>query len=112
MKWPRTKESSIFGNPSRRGGTFCTRKSIAIAASFLVLASCAPSIDKESCISEYAQRGGTEQIVRWGYQFCRIAADESKSSKERSDALCAVKKIPSTPTELAFRQVVAECRKR
>jgi hypothetical protein len=78
----------------------------------LLLPSCSPSISKDDCVSEYAQKGGTEQIVRWGYQLCNIATDPSKSGEDRSNALCAVKNIPSTPTELAFRQVLAECRKR
>jgi hypothetical protein len=76
----------------------------------LLAASCAVGLDRDRCISEYAQRGGTEQIVRWGYQLCSVATDESRSGEERARAVCAVKKIPQTPTELAFRQVIAECR--
>ena len=82
----------------------------------LVLASCAASctneIDNDKCITDYAQKGGTDQIVRWGYQLCGMATDAASSAKERDDALCAVRKIPSTPSELAFKQVIKECREK
>ena len=82
-----------------------------LSCASMLLTSCNSNISRESCVSDYAQKGGTEQIVRWGYQLCTIATDAKESSTDRSNALCAVKKIPSTPTELAFRQVIAECRK-
>ena len=63
----------------------------------LLNASCAVGLDRDRCISEYAQRGGTEQIVRWGYQLCNVSTYESRSSDERARAICAVKKIPQTP---------------
>lgn len=77
---------------------------------FCSLASCSGAISRDECISKYAQRGGTDQIVRWGYQLCAMATDVKSSAKDRAEALCAVRKIPSTPSELAFRQVIGECR--
>ena len=89
-----------------------SRSRLILASVCVLIASCADGLDRERCISEYAQRGGTEKIVRWGYQLCSVAADESRSDEERAGAICAVKRIPQTPTELAFRQVVAKCRRK
>jgi hypothetical protein len=73
------------------------------------LASCSGEIGRDECIANYAHKGSTDQIVRWGYELCDVATDANLSAKDRDDALCAVKKIPSTPSELAFKQVVGEC---
>lgn len=69
-------------------------------------------IDRDECVATYAQRGGTDKIVRWGYQLCARAADVQRTPVEREQAMCAVKMIPSTPSEIAFRAVVADCLKK
>lgn len=79
--------------------------------SLLVLTACQQGpIDRDACVAKYAQRGGTDQIVRWGYQLCAQAADPAKTPIEREQAMCALKMIPTTPSEIAFREVVAHCR--
>lgn len=69
-------------------------------------------INKDECVAKYAQRGGTDQIVRWGYQLCARAADPQRAPLERKQAICAIKMIPSTPSDIAFRAVVADCLKK
>lgn len=68
-------------------------------------------IDRDECVSKYAQRGSTEKIVRWGYGLCTIAADPNRTPREREHAICAIKMIPNTPTEIGIQAVWADCQK-
>jgi hypothetical protein len=84
---------------------------LACFASLLAFTACQQRpVDRDACVSKYAQRGGTDQIVRWGYQLCAQAADPANSPLEREQAMCALEMIPTTPSEIAFRAVVARCR--
>jgi hypothetical protein len=83
----------------------------AIVAAALLLSSCSQRLDFNECLQEYAAKGNTQQLVRWGYTLCKTASDEAVSRKKRLEALCAVKEIPTTPTEVGFRLVVAQCQR-
>lgn len=87
---------------------------LALVSACIFITSCnsSTSIDKDDCISNYAQKGRTDRIVAWGYQLCNIAADDNKLTRDRAYALCAVRKIPSTRTTFAFEQIIRECREK
>lgn len=74
-----------------------------------VIFGCSQRIDFDECVQTYAAKGNTQNLVRWGYAFCKTASDEAASAEKRRVALCAVKQIPSTPTEVGFRLVVQQC---
>ena len=85
---------------------------LALCVAALALGACQQQpISRDDCVAKYAQRGGTDRIVRWGYQLCAQASNPQESPERREQAICAVKAIPNTPSEIGFRAVVARCRK-
>jgi hypothetical protein len=77
-----------------------------------VILSCSPRIDFDECVQTYATKGNTQNLVRWGYAFCKTASDDTATAEKRREALCAVKQIPNTPTEIGFRLVVQQCQRK
>lgn len=84
---------------------------VLLSAAPMIL-SCSRRIDFDECIQTYAVKGNTQNLVRWGYAFCKTASDKNASAEKRREALCAVKEIPNTPTEIGFRLVVQQCHRK
>ena len=78
----------------------------------LMISSCSRRVDFDECVQTYAIKGNTQNLVRWGYAFCKTASDKAASAEKRREALCAVKEIPNTPTEIGFRLVVQQCQRK
>lgn len=85
--------------------------SVLVLATPMIL-SCSRRIDFDECVQTYAVKGNTQNLVRWGYAFCKTASDKMVSNEKRREALCAVKAIPNTPTEIGFRLVVQQCQRK